>query len=77
MKKILVDSSIWITYFREKSAHEKLNELIKNNQICTNNLILSELIPFLHIKKQKKIIELMLELPKKTVSINWDMIIEL
>jgi predicted nucleic acid-binding protein len=77
MKKVLVDSSIWITYFRDETAHLRLNELIANNQICTNNLILSELIPSLHAKKQQDLVTLMLELPNIELSINWELIINL
>ena len=77
MKRVLVDSSVWISYFRDKAAHEKLDELIENNQICTNDLILSELLPFLHVKKQEIVIELMLELPKTELSINWEFIINM
>ena len=77
MKKILVDSSVWISYFRDENAHIRLDELIENNQICTNDLILAELIPFLQVKKQVDIVDLMLELPKADISINWEFIINL
>ena len=77
MKKVLVDSSVWISYFRDKSAHQNLDELIENNQICTNDLVLSELLPFLHLKKRAIVIDLMLELPKTDLSINWEFIINL
>ena len=77
MRKVLVDSSVWISYFRDVNAHERLDELIENNQICTNDLILAELIPFLHVKKKAVIVDLMLELPKAEVSINWEFIINL
>ncbi len=77
MKKILVDSSVWISYFRDENAHIRLDELIENSQICTNDLILAELIPFLHIKKQNVIVDLMLELPKADLSVNWEFLITL
>ncbi len=77
MKKILVDSSVWISYFKDKNAHKKLDELIRNNQICINNLILSELIPFLKMKNKNDIIEILLEIPNITVAINWELIINL
>lgn len=51
MSLILVDSSVWIDYFRG-SNHIKIHDfenLIDNNQICINDLILSELIPSLHL----------------------------
>ena len=75
MKRVLVDSSVWISYFGDKSAHLKLNSLIQNNQICTNNLVLAELLPSLHLKEQEALIGLMLELPIIELSINWELII--
>ena len=77
MKLILVDSSVWISYFRDENAHKKLDELIENSQICTNDLILAELLPFLHMKKQTEVVRLMQQLPKATLNINWDFIIYL
>ena len=77
MRKILVDSSVWISYFRDENAHIGLDELIKNNQICTNDLILAELIPFLHVRKQNRIIDLLLELPKTDMRINWEFVVHL
>lgn len=77
MRKILIDSSVWISYFRDKNAHKLLDELIRYNQICTNNLILSELIPFLKIKKEEEIIELLLDLENIPLTINWELIMNL
>ena len=77
MRKILIDSSVWISYFKDKNAHQILDELIINNQICTNNLILSELIPFLKIKKEDEIIEILLDLKNIPLSINWELIMNL
>ena len=77
MRRILVDSSVWISYFRDENAHQRLDELIENNQICTNDLILAELVPFLHVKKQAVVIDLMLELPRADMSVNWEFVIKL
>ena len=77
MKRILVDSSVWISYFKDKSAHQIMDEFISNNQICINNLILSELVPFLQIKKEKKVIELLLEIENVQLRIDWEYIIQL
>ena len=46
MKYILIDTSIWIEYFRGSKAVNSaiVDNLIDNNQICVNNLILSELL---------------------------------
>lgn len=77
MRKILIDSSVWISYFKDKNAHKILDELIKNNQICTNNLILSELIPFLKYKGEDEIIELLFDLDNIPITINWELIMNL
>ncbi|MDD5344240.1 MAG: PIN domain-containing protein [Smithella sp.] len=75
MKTILVDSSVWIEYFRGKKEVQSLNELIDLNQICVNNLILSELIPFLKIKKENELIKLLKTIKNIAIRIDWEEII--
>ena len=45
--KVLVDTSVWIDYFRSGDNTDELNSLIDDNLIFTNDLILTEVIPFL------------------------------
>ena len=73
---ILVDSSIWIDYFKGGDKSEKLDDLIDENLVVTNDIILAELIPFLKIKKQLKVIRLLQEINFLSLQINWDEIIE-
>jgi predicted nucleic acid-binding protein len=73
---VLVDTSVWVEYFRSGGDSEKLDFLIDENLIVTNDLILSELIPFLKIRKQRKLINLMLNINKCELFINWNQIIE-
>nr|HDM99869.1 PIN domain nuclease [Deltaproteobacteria bacterium] len=42
----------------------------------TNDLILAELIPFLRIRKQKKLTNLLLNIKRLNLSIHWGQIIE-
>lgn len=74
--KVLVDSSVWIDYFRTGSKSQKLDIFINKNIICTNDLILAELIPFLKISKQSKLIKLLNQIEKIPLNINWHKIIE-
>ena len=74
---ILVDSSIWIDYFSDGNKSSKLDNLIDENLVVTNDIILAELIPFLKIKKQLKVIQLLRELNHLPLQIDWDEIIEL
>jgi hypothetical protein len=74
---VLVDTSIWIEYFRSGSNSEKLDFLIDENLIVINDLILAELVPSLKVRKQRKIVKLLYDIKKLELSINWDQIIEL
>ena len=73
---VLVDTSIWIDYFRSGDDHHRLDLLIDENIVVTNDLILAELIPFLKIRKQKSIIELLKNISNLQLQIKWDEIIE-
>lgn len=73
---VLVDTSVWIEYFRNGNNLEKLDFLIDENLVLINDLILSELVPFLRIRKQRKIIELLSNVNKLNLSIGWDQISE-
>jgi predicted nucleic acid-binding protein len=74
---ILVDSSIWIDYFKGGNESSKLDSLIDENLVVTNDIILTELIPFLKIKKQLKVIQLLREINHLPLNINWEEIIDL
>lgn len=73
---VLVDTSVWIEYFRSGNNSEKLDFLIDENLLVTNDLILAELIPFLKVQNKKIIIDLLLNIKKLGLSINWKQIIE-
>ena len=75
--EILVDSSVWIDYFKGGQGSSELGVLIDENLVVTNDLILAELIPFLRIKKQFTVIKLLQEISRIPLLINWDKIIEL
>lgn len=73
---VLVDTSIWIKYFRIGNNFEKLDFLIDENLIVINDLILAELVPSLRIRNHRKIIKLLNNIKKLDLSINWNQIIE-
>jgi predicted nucleic acid-binding protein len=78
MSYVLVDSSVWIDYFRNGNNINLsyFEGIIDNNQICINDLILAELIPFLKIQKQNDLIDILLSIKKIPLAIDWDQIIE-
>ena len=73
---ILVDSSIWIDYFRSGAKSGKLDGYIDQNIICINDLILAELIPFLKVKKQFHVIKSLHNITRIPLNINWQNIID-
>lgn len=72
---VLVDSSVWIDYFREGVQSEKLDAYIDQNLVCVNDLILAELIPFLKVKNQNMLIALLNEVTNIPLDIDWRKII--
>ena len=73
---VLVDTSIWIEYFRSGNNAEKLDFLIDENLVVINDLILAELVPSLKVRNQQKIVTLLYDINKVNLSINWGQIIE-
>lgn len=76
MKRILVDSSVWIDYFSGKPEVRVLNDLIDRNLISINDLVLSELVPFLKHNRQSKVIDLLYSINNVPIVISWDKIIK-
>ena len=74
---VLVDTSVWIEYFRSGNNSEKLDFLIDENIVVINDLILAELVPFLKVRNQRKVIYLLHNIEKLKLWINWDHIINL
>jgi len=74
--KILIDTSVWIDYFRGNETTKYVDTFIDENIVTTNHLILSELIPALRLKKQFKLISLLQEITVIQMKINWEKIID-
>ena len=73
---VLVDTSIWIDYFRSGENSSDMGVLIDENLITTNDIMLAELVPYLKIKKQTKVIDLLYEVTQIPLDIHWEEIIE-
>ena len=73
---VLVDTSIWVDYFKSGSNSTKLDELLEDNRVFINDIILAELVPFLVIKKQHHIVELLRSITLLPLKIDWAEIIQ-
>ncbi len=69
---VLVDSSVWVEYFRdEEQTDDRLEWLITEGLIATNEIILAELIPPLILRKHTKLVSLLRAVPMLPLNINW------
>jgi predicted nucleic acid-binding protein len=73
---VLVDTSIWIDYFKGGDDSTDLSPLIDENLVVTNDIILAEIVPYLKIKKQVAVVKLLQEINRLPMQINWDEIVE-
>ena len=76
MSQILVDSSVWISFFKGNISKEPFFTLIDTNQLCINDLILSEIVPSLLFKKEHKLIDILKQIERSPLNIDWTSIIE-
>ena len=74
--RVLVDSSVWIDYFRVGTNNDRLDYLIDDNLVATNDLILTELGPYLLLREQRRIVELLNAVEKFELTIDWDQLID-
>ena len=74
---ILVDSSVWIAYFKGNERVLSLNKLLDLNTVCVNDLIFAELLPSINQKKETILKELLLLITKVPLDINWNTLINM
>lgn len=74
---VLVDSSVWIAYFRGDTGAEALEYLIEEDLVVINDLILAELLPLLILKKEHELVSLLREVKRQPMAIHWDEIVHL
>lgn len=73
---VLVDTSIWVDYFRGDNHSADMDTFIDENLVVTNAIILAELVPYLKVRKQIAVIKLLQEISRIPLQINWDEIID-
>ena len=73
---VLVDSSVWIDYFRIGKSGDRLDGLIDENLVATNDLILAELVPYLKLRNQRKLVQLLHTIYNLDLTIQWNQLID-
>ena len=75
MTHVLVDTSVWVDYFKGGDKSAKLNVLIDQNIVAINDVILAELLPYMLVNKHIEVVKLLNELVKLPLSVDWDDVI--
>jgi len=71
MNDILVDSSVWISYFKSREEFSFIDDLIDDYRICINDVILTELLPSIMHRKEFLLANLLKSINKYDMNINW------
>lgn len=73
---VLIDTSVWIAYFRSGSHAATIDFLIDENLLVTNELILAELLPSLKLRNEGKLIDLLNLITRLELFIDWQQLVE-
>lgn len=74
---VLVDSSVWIAYFRGSDAANRMDWLISEGLVVTNDLILAELLPALLVRGERRLARLLRETVRYPLTPDWDDVINM
>ena len=73
---VLIDSSVWIEYFRGNPAvADRVDALITENMVVGCDVILAELVPALLHRKERRFAALLKEIERHPLSVDWDALI--
>ena len=76
MNGVLVDTSVWISYFRgvpeELKIADGLDYLLSGDEVFINEIVLSELIPAMTVRRETKVIELIKAIRCLPTAIDWE-----
>jgi predicted nucleic acid-binding protein len=74
---ILVDSSVWMDYFKGGEKSFYLEILLRRNLIQINDVVLAEITPPLILRKQNTLVEILDSIKSKPIEVYWPGIIDL
>jgi len=74
--KILLDTSVWIEYFKGGEHSSKIDRLLEMNVVATCGVVLSELLPVLQHKKQNTLVALLRKIHYLKYDVDWEVLIK-
>lgn len=72
--KILLDTSVWVDYFKGGQYSNKVDRLIEMNVVAICDVVLVELIPFLKHRAEEELVSLLYKVPLLTYDLNWQIL---
>ena len=76
MNGVIVDSSVWIAFFRgrpeDKTISDALDYLLSGDEVLINDIILTELIPFLNVRGEIEKASGLSILPAPSLETDWN-----
>jgi predicted nucleic acid-binding protein len=72
---VLVDSSVWVAYFRGSHDVPTLDGLIQEGLVVTNDIILAELTPALLLRGERNVVNALHEMECIPLVVEWSGII--
>ena len=75
--KVLIDSSVWVAYFRGVGDLTTVDWLIEEGLIVVNDLILAELTPPLLVRRARKLVGVLREVECLPLTMDWGGIAEM
>ena len=75
MQGVMVDSSVWVSYFRggegSDSVADAVDYLLAGDEVIVDEIILTELIPFMRIRGEAEAENALLALANPPMEIDW------
>ena len=75
MNGVMVDTSVWVSFFRNGLADKKIADaleyLLTGDEVVVNDVILSELIPFMNVRGETDCVDALAALHTPSLEINW------
>ncbi|MDR1932438.1 MAG: PIN domain-containing protein [Spirochaetales bacterium] len=73
----IIDSCVWIDYFKKKINFKEISQLLIDNTALTNKIVLAELIPSARSNKEYDFIDCLSGIDVVPLNIDWSEIIEI
>jgi len=68
---VLIDSSVWIDFFKGNERVAFVSDILLEGLVCTNEVVLTELLPSMRAKREVNLIKLMRQVRKFDMEIDW------